>query len=89
MVEVTEADFMAAEAALPALLASIKGEEGGFSLAQAFATHRIAAAKAERDRLDNIPVNWELTWGPVYANIRAVKCQAIARSIRALIGEMK
>ncbi len=53
MIEVTENDKQAAEAALPALLASIKGEEGGYGLAQAFAHHRTTSLAAQDGLEDN------------------------------------
>jgi len=40
---VEQVDRDAAEAVYPAFLASLKGEDGGHGLAEAFARHRIAA----------------------------------------------
>jgi hypothetical protein len=40
-VTVKQADRDAAEAIYPAFLASLKGDEGGYGIAEAFARHRI------------------------------------------------
>jgi len=46
---ITQADREAAEAVYPAFLASLKGEDGGYGLAEAFARHRIAGQSASCD----------------------------------------
>lgn len=54
MVEVTEADRLKAVACVNCPyegLDILKGKADGRSVVQAFATHRIEAAKAERDRI--------------------------------------
>lgn len=51
---ITQADREAAEAVYPAFLASLKGEDGGYGLAEAFARHRTAslAAQAFQQRVE-------------------------------------
>ena len=53
MVEVTQADMVAAEAQSKKHYQTAYDYE--MDLREAFATHRIEAAKAERDRLRNLP----------------------------------
>jgi len=62
MVEVTEADRIAAAAYMKLVGSQRWSQEGilsggcdNTSIVQAFATHREAAAKAERDRLRDLP----------------------------------
>lgn len=52
MVEVTQADRDAAEAVYPAFLASLKGEDGGYGLAEAFARHRTPSLAAQDGLVD-------------------------------------
>lgn len=44
---ITQADREAAEAVYPAFLASLKGEDGGYGLAEAFARHRTTSLAAQ------------------------------------------
>ncbi len=44
---ITQADREAAEAVYPAFLASLRGEDGGYRLAEAFARHRTTSLAAQ------------------------------------------
>jgi hypothetical protein len=46
---ITQADREAAEAVYPAFLASLRGEDGGYGLAEAFARHRTTSLAAQDD----------------------------------------
>lgn len=77
---VEQVDRDAAEAVYPAFLASLKGEDGGHGLAEAFARHRIAAEARgmEREFTDEEIID---AWGVLSASIDIHTVRLVAKAL--------